>query len=30
MPSDFDAGLYLLLLGSGSVAGMGTFASFVG
>ena len=30
MPSDLAAGVYLLLFGTGSVAGMGTFASFVG
>jgi hydrogenase/urease accessory protein HupE len=30
MPSDFAAGLYLLLFGIGSVAAMGTFSSLVG
>lgn len=30
LPSDIMAGTYLLLFGAGSVAGMGTFASFVG
>ena len=30
MPSDFAAGVYLVLFGVGSVTGMGTFASFVG
>jgi hypothetical protein len=30
MPSDRAAGIYLLLFGLGSVAGIGTFASFVG
>jgi len=30
MPSDLAAGIYLLLFGTGSVAGMGTFASLVG
>jgi hypothetical protein len=30
LPSDFAAGMYLLLFGIGSVAAMGTFASLVG
>ena len=30
MPSDLAAGIYLLLFGTGSVAAMGTFASFLG
>ncbi len=30
LPSDFAAGSYLLLFGTGSVAAMGTFASLVG
>jgi hypothetical protein len=30
LPSDFMAGSYLLLFGTGSVAAMGTFASLVG
>ena len=30
LPSDFAAGAYLLLFGTGSVAAMGTFSSLVG
>ena len=30
LPSDVMAGTYLILFGAGSIAGMGTFASFVG